>query len=119
MSEALVHSLRSCGTLLVLIATLLFGYSMIGVEVFGGMFYSCRCVCAWKKKIGVHHVQRERENAIRRVANVTCGIYREGPRNAHPGTTGMLAHLKLWHGNHENYFFNTKTVVDDTPLIIR
>lgn len=42
MSEALVHSLRSCGTLLVLIATLLFGYSMIGMEVFGGMFYSCR-----------------------------------------------------------------------------
>ncbi|CAM9490330.1 unnamed protein product [Ectocarpus fasciculatus] len=41
MSEALVHSLRSCGTLLVLIATLLLGYSMIGVEVFGGLFYSC------------------------------------------------------------------------------
>ncbi|CAN0102719.1 unnamed protein product [Ectocarpus sp. 12 AP-2014] len=41
MSEALVHSLRSCGTLLVLIATLLLGYSMVGVEVFGGLFYSC------------------------------------------------------------------------------
>ncbi|CAM9140740.1 unnamed protein product, partial [Hapterophycus canaliculatus] len=41
MSAALVHSLRSCGTLLVLIATLMFGYSMIGVEVFGGKFYSC------------------------------------------------------------------------------
>ncbi len=39
-----MHSLRSCGTLLVLIATLLFGYSMIGVEVFGGRFYSCRYV---------------------------------------------------------------------------
>ncbi|CAM9416805.1 unnamed protein product, partial [Scytosiphon promiscuus] len=41
MSAALVHSLRSCGTLLVLIATLMFGYSIIGVEVFGGKFYSC------------------------------------------------------------------------------
>lgn len=47
MSAALVHSLRSCGTLLVLIATLMFGYSMIGVEVFGGKFYSCRyCTAA-------------------------------------------------------------------------
>lgn len=41
MSAALVHSLRSCGTLLVLIATVWFGYSMVGVELFGGKFYFC------------------------------------------------------------------------------
>lgn len=34
--------MRSCGTLLVLIAILLFGYSIVGMEIFGGMFYSCR-----------------------------------------------------------------------------
>ena len=42
MSEALVDSLRSCGKLLVLIMIILFGYSMVGVELFGGRFYSCR-----------------------------------------------------------------------------
>lgn len=42
MAAALVHSLRSCGTLLLLIVTVWFGYSMVGVELFGGRFYSCR-----------------------------------------------------------------------------
>ncbi|CAM9335645.1 unnamed protein product, partial [Sphacelaria rigidula] len=41
LAAALLHSLRSCGTLLVLIATVWFGYSLVGVELFGGMFYSC------------------------------------------------------------------------------